>query len=84
MLDLFNSEATRPTKKPWKFDSLVDRRLIWRLAIPTPEDCEVRNGSEYRCSDYLDKLFSAIILSHLSDARLKSLVNDKYDLPFSI
>src|SRR6218665_735332 len=46
LLDLFNSEATRPTEKPWKFDSLVDMGLIWRLAIPTPEDREVRNWTD--------------------------------------
>jgi len=46
LLDLFNSEATRPTEKPWKFASLVDMGLIWRLAIPTPEDREVRNRTD--------------------------------------
>ncbi|KAJ8380935.1 hypothetical protein SKAU_G00017130 [Synaphobranchus kaupii] len=59
--------------------------LIWRLATPTSEDREARkrDGSEYRWSDYLSKI-CAIILSRHANAVLIILVNDRYDLPFSI
>lgn len=59
--------------------------MIWQLATPTPEDHEARkrDGTDYRWSDYLDKI-CAIILSRHADAHLIILINDKYDLPFSI
>jgi hypothetical protein len=73
------------TAKPQDYVSLVDMGLIWRLATPTHEDREARkrNGSEYYWSDYLHKICS-IILSRHAHTRLIILVNDKYDLLFSI
>ena len=83
LLELFNLDPV--DEEPENFVSLVDMGLIWRLATPTPEDRETRkrDGSEYRWSDYLDKI-SNIILSRHADACLIILINDKYDLPFSI
>jgi len=50
------------------------------LAIPTPEDREAtkRDGWQYHCSNYLDKI-CAIITSHHIDARIIILLNDMYD-----
>ena len=42
-----------------------------------------RDGSQYRWSNYLDKICN-IIISRDTDARLIILVNDTYDRPFSI
>lgn len=83
LLDLFNLDPVADA--PRDHVSLVDMGMIWRLATPTPEDREARkrDGSEYRWHDYLNKI-CAIILSRHADARLIILVNDKYDLPFSI
>ena len=83
LLDLLNLDPI--AEKPRDHVSLVDMGLIWRLAIPTPDDREAskQDGSEYRWSDYLDKI-SSIILSRHVDARLIILVNDKYDILFSI
>ena len=73
------------SEKPQNHISLVDMGLIWRLATPSSDDREAkqRDGSQYRWSDYLDKIFNMVISRH-SDARLIVLVNDRYDLQFSI
>ena len=65
--------------------SVVDMGLIWRLATPTPLDYEARkrDGKDYRWSDYLEKICSLIFSRH-TNAHLFILVNDKYDLPYSI
>ena len=83
LLELFNLNPI--TEEPKDYVSIVDMGLIWRLATPTSEDRESRkrNGSEYCWSDYLDKL-CAIIYSRHANACLIILVNDKYDLLFSI
>ena len=83
MLDLFNLEPI--AEKPLDHISLVDMGLIWRLATPTSDDREARkrDGSEYHWDDYLEKIWT-IILSRHSDARLVILINDLYNLPFSI
>ena len=83
LLEVFSLEPV--DEEPQDHVSLVDMGLIWRLATPTPDDREARkrDGSEYCWSDYLDKI-CAIIFSRHADAHLIILVNDKYDLPFSI
>ena len=83
LLELFNLDPV--DEEPRDHVSLVDMGMIWRLATPTPEDREARkrDGTEYRWSDYLEKI-CAIILSRHADARLIILVNNKYYLPFSI
>ena len=73
------------SEKPHNHISLVDMGLIWRLATPSSEDrkAKKRDGSQYRWSDYLDKICNMVISRH-SDACLIVLVNDRYDLQFSI
>jgi len=72
-------------EKPQDHISLVDMGLIWRLATPTSDDREAvkRDGLQYRWNDYLDKICNIVISRH-ADARLIILVNDRYDLQFSI
>ena len=83
LLQLFSVEPV--TEITQGYISLVDMGLIWRLATPTPEDHEAkrRDGSEYRWIDYLDKIF-VIITSFHADAHFIILVNDRYDISFSI
>ena len=83
LLQLFNLDPVGG--QPKGHISLVDMGLIWRLATPTPEDREAkkRDGSEYRWEDYLNKMCSLITSRH-GDAHLVILVNDRYDLSFSI
>jgi hypothetical protein len=83
LLELFKLDPV--IEKPRDHVSLVDMGLIWRLATPTPEDRESgkRDGSEYHWGDYLDKI-CAMIFSRHANAYLIILVNDIYDLPFSI
>ena len=83
LLQLFNLDPV--AEKPRDYISLVDMGLIWRLATPTPDGREARrrDGSEYRWNDYLDKICT-IIRSRHADACLIILINDRYDLPFSI
>ena len=63
------------SEKPHQYISIIDMGLIWRLATPSQEDREAkkRDGSEYKWSDYLDKICSMVI-SHHFDACLIFLV----------
>ena len=83
MLEQFNLDLI--TEELEDHISLVDMGMIWHLATPTPEDREARkrDGSNYTWMDYLKKI-CGMILSRHADASLIILVNDRYDLPFSI
>ena len=83
LLELFTLQPV--TEEPQNHMSLVDMGLIWRLATLTPEDREARkrDGSEYCWIDYLHKI-CAIIFSRHANAYLIILINNKYDIPFSI
>ncbi|KAL8608664.1 hypothetical protein ACOMHN_002893 [Nucella lapillus] len=60
--------------------------MIWRLATPTPDDREARkrDGSHYSWNDYLHKICAIIFSRHANASPYIILINDKYDLPFSI
>ncbi|KAL8559000.1 hypothetical protein ACOMHN_039756 [Nucella lapillus] len=60
--------------------------MIWRLATPTPDDREARkrDGSHYSWNDYLHKICAIIFSHHANASPYIILINDKYDLPFSI
>ena len=83
MLEQFNLDLI--TEELEDHISLVDMGMIWHLDTPTPEDREARkrDGSDYTWMDYLKKI-CGMILSRHADASLIILVNDRYDLPFSI
>ena len=65
--------------------AIIDMGMIWRLATPTSKDREIkkRDGTHYLWSDYLNKI-CMIVFSRHHDTCLMILVNDRYDLPFSI
>ena len=73
------------SEKPQEYISLIDMGLILHLATPSHEDRESkrRDGLQYRWSDYLNKICQ-IIMSRHTDASLVFLVNDMYDIQFSI
>ena len=83
LLELFKLDPV--PDMPQDHASLMDMGLIWRIATPTSDDREARrcDGSQYLWSDYLDKICSMIFSRH-SSAQLIILINDKYDLRFSI
>ena len=83
LLDLFSLDPV--AIPPQDYISLVAMGMIWRLATPTPDDREARkrDGTEYQWRDYLDKICD-IIFSRHSNAHRIILVNDRYDLPYSI
>ncbi|KAL8573120.1 hypothetical protein ACOMHN_027380 [Nucella lapillus] len=84
MLELFNKDPV--AQKPQTYISIVDMGMIWRLATPTPDDLEARkrDGSHYSWNDYLHKICAIIFSRHANASPYIILINDKYDLPFSI
>ena len=72
-------------ENPHNYISLIDMGLIWHLATPTHDDRESkkRDGSQYRWNDYLDKICN-IVMSRHTEACIIFLVNDMYDLQYSI
>ncbi|KAL8565961.1 hypothetical protein ACOMHN_054946 [Nucella lapillus] len=84
MLELFNKDPV--AQKPQTYISIVDMGMIWRLATPTPDDREARkhDGSHYSWNDYLHKICAIIFSRHANASPYIILINDKYDLPFSI
>ena len=71
--------------EPSRYGSIVDMGLIWRLATPTSDDRETkrRDGTVYKWKDYLDKICSLVHSRH-QDADKIFLVNDRYDIQYSI
>ena len=45
LLEFFDLDPV--VRKPHNYVSLVDMGLIWRLATPTPEDREAKNGMDF-------------------------------------
>ncbi|KAL8587709.1 hypothetical protein ACOMHN_020927 [Nucella lapillus] len=84
MLELFNKDPV--AQKPQTYISIVDMGMIWRLATPTPDGREARkrDGSHYSWNDYLHKICAIIFSRHANASPIIILINDKYDLPFSI
>lgn len=84
LLDQFTLDPV--VQEPENYISIVDMGMIWRLATPTPEDRETktRDGSKYCWKDYLEKICKIIFSRHANASPYIILINDKYDLPFSI
>jgi len=51
--------------------------MIWRMATPSPEDCQTQDGTSYKCSDYFHKITSIIFARH-NNAQCIICVNDPY------
>ena len=85
ILDLFNLEPV--ADESHGHISIIDMGMIWRLATPTSQDRESKKEMElitFRFWLYdLDKI-RGIVFSHHHDTCLLILMNDRYDLPFSL
>ena len=66
-----------------EYVALIDMGMIWRMATPTVEDREKADGTVYTWGDYVSKIINLITSRH-PDAIKLILVNDPYDLPFSL
>ena len=66
-----------------KYTALVDMGFLWRLATPSTEDREKKDGTHYTWSDYADKVFSLALSRHRNASEI-IFVNDPYDLEMSI
>ena len=95
-LSIFNANGTFRVQKskllekfnlqPIQLDeyvALIDMGMIWRMATPTVEDREKADGTVYTWGDYVSKIINLIISRH-PDAIKLVLVNDPYNLPFSL
>lgn len=71
------------TPEPEVYTSLIDMGLIWRLAVPTIEDREKRDGTKYTWGDYAQKMVNTIKSRHPNAERI-ICVNDSYDQDYSI
>ena len=66
-----------------QYIAIVDMGFVWRLASPIVEDREKADNSSFTWRDYASKLFSLIMVRHAQACTI-IMVNDQYDLPFSI
>lgn len=84
LLDQFNLDPV--AQEPDNYVGIVDMGMIWRLATPTPEDREAkkRDGSKCCWKNYLENICKIIFSRHANASPYIILINDKYDLPFSI
>lgn len=57
--------------------------FVWRLEIPTQDEPEKTNGSDYTWEDYAQKI-AMIVFSSREKAETIVCINDPYDLQFSI
>ena len=63
--------------------SLIDMGYIWRLCTPTAEDRQKDDETVFTWRDYSKKIFNLITQRH-SDAETIVLVNDPYDLEYTV
>ena len=61
----------------------VDMGFIWRLCMPSSEDREKNDETEYTWWDYAKTIFDTVIIRH-DKAKSIFLINDPYDLEESI
>ena len=66
-----------------QYIALVDMGFIWRLATPSTEDREKRDGSSFTWGDYAQKIFNIICTRHAQASEI-IMVNDPYDVPINI
>ena len=66
-----------------KYVAIVDMGMIWRMLTPTREDREKPDPSVYTWGDFVNKIINVIISRHLHATKI-IMVNDPYDLPYSI
>ena len=66
-----------------QYIAIVDMGFVWCLASPTVEDREKADNFSFTWREYASKLFSLIMARHAQACTI-IMVNDRYDLPFSI
>ena len=59
--------------------ALIDMGFIWRPAMPSPEDREKDDETDFTWSDYVNKVFSLVLAWHPRASQI-IFVNDPYDL----
>jgi len=69
--------------EPEVYTSLIDMGLIWRLAVPTTEDREKRDGTKFTWGDYAQKMVDFVLRRHPNAERI-ICVNDSYEQDYSI
>ena len=57
--------------------------LIWRLAVPSTEDREKRDGTKFTWCDYAQKTVDFVLRRHPNAERI-ICVNDSYEQDYSI
>jgi len=65
----------QPVSLQESYTALVDMGMIWRMATPSPEDCQTQDGTSYKWSDYFHKVTSIIFACH-NNAQCIICVND--------
>ena len=65
------------------YTAVIDMGFFWRLCIPTSEDREKGDETNFTWYDYAQKMFSCILHRH-SNASSVVFVNDPYDVQDSI
>ncbi|KAG1664228.1 hypothetical protein GQR58_019910 [Nymphon striatum] len=68
---------------PIGYIAILDMGLIWYLATPSLEDRQRSDGTSFTWKDYASKMFTLITMRHRHASEIV-LVNDRYDLPFTI
>ena len=71
------------TPEPEVYTSVIDMGLIWRLAVPTTEDREKRDGTKFTWCDYAQKMVDFVLRRHPNAERIICM-NDSYEQDNSI
>lgn len=80
---LLQKLAMPVTPEPEVYTSVIDMGLIWRLAVPTTEDREKRDGTKFTWCDYAQKMVDFVLRRHPNAERI-ICVNDSYEQDYSI
>lgn len=81
IVESFHMQPTDPL--PTEYIAILNMGFIWHLSTPSFEDRTRCDGTNFTWRDYATKMFSIITARH-KDAAQSILVNDRYDLPFTI
>lgn len=80
---LLRKLAMEVTPEPEVYTSIIDMGLIWRLAVPSAEDREKRDGTQFTWGDYGQKMVDFVLSRHPNAERI-ICVNDSYDQDYNI
>ena len=80
-MDRFNTQPVNNI--PETYIAIIDMGLVWHLSTPSLEDRQRSDGTSFTWRDYASKMFSLILKRHQHATQIV-LVNDRYDLPYTI